>query len=259
MKVTQIIFVICLWILFLQASGERMNADDCNGRSYAQGTFIYIKKRQLICVLSPAFNVYFNNMDIFVFQVMEESHQLNRTFMASCRALLQDLQTVSSPHHTAPLVVSCFLFVALSPYGLVEYSVCIMYGNKCVLLYSRSTKQTPSRLSCAVMMSHQVAHGQRTKSQWGPTVGRMTEGTQWKKGMQNLLGREETERAFTMRWLLLIPPHRDLSGCPMGSCSVRFVEWSALDPMCWWSTSVATRVRTSQQKQRSWLKEIVTP
>lgn len=93
-----------------------MNADDCNGRSYAQGQFIYKGKTPIhLCVQSPDFNVYFNNMGIFVFQVMEESHQRNRIFMAGCRALQRDLQTVSSPRHTAPLVVSHHSFVSSRP------------------------------------------------------------------------------------------------------------------------------------------------
>lgn len=108
----KIIFDIYFLITFLQASGERMNADDCNGRSYAPGKFINKGKTTiLLCVQSPDFNIYFNNTGIFVFQVMEESHQWNRIFMAGCRVLQRDLQTVSSPHHTAPLVVSCDSFV----------------------------------------------------------------------------------------------------------------------------------------------------
>lgn len=76
----------------------------------------YLKKKEekllyFLCVLSPVFNVYFNNVGIFVFQVMEESHQQNRSFMAGCRALLQGLQTVSSPHHIALLAVSFHCFV----------------------------------------------------------------------------------------------------------------------------------------------------
>lgn len=66
-----------------------MNADDCNGRSYAQG-MLYIYKgisATHLCVQSPDFNVYFNNVGIFVFQAMEESHRRNRSFMAGCRAL----------------------------------------------------------------------------------------------------------------------------------------------------------------------------
>lgn len=91
-----------------------MNADDCNGRSYAQGKFPEKEETTIhLCVQSPDFNVYFNNMGIFVFQVMEESHQPNRIFMAGCRALRRDLQTVSSRHHTAPLVVSYPSLVSL--------------------------------------------------------------------------------------------------------------------------------------------------
>lgn len=99
-----------------------MNADDCNGRSYTQGNCRYKGKTTVRwCVLSTDFHVYFNNVGIFVFQVMEENHQQNRIFMAGCRALLRDLQTVSSPHHTAPLVVSYHSFVTLQPYGCIEY------------------------------------------------------------------------------------------------------------------------------------------
>lgn len=92
-----------------------MNAEDCNGRSNAQGKFIHKGGTNIhLCVQSPDFN----NMGIFVFQVMEESHQWNRIFMAGCRALQRDLQTVSSPHHTAPIVVSYYSFVSLWPHGL---------------------------------------------------------------------------------------------------------------------------------------------
>lgn len=79
---------------------------------------VYLQRKNyytFVCVQSPDFNVYFNNMGIFVFQAMEESHQRNRIFMAGCKALQRDLQTVSSPHHTAPLVVSYHSFVSLWP------------------------------------------------------------------------------------------------------------------------------------------------
>lgn len=96
-----------------------MNADDCNGRSYAPGKYIEKEKTTvLLFVQSPDINVYFNNVGIFVFQAMEESHQRNRIFMAGCRALQRDLQTVSSPRHIAPLVVSYDSYVALWPHGL---------------------------------------------------------------------------------------------------------------------------------------------
>lgn len=78
---------------------------------------LYMKATIHLCVQNPDLNVYFNNVGIFVFEVMEESHQRSRIFMARCRALQQDLQTVSSPHHTAPLVVSYYSFVALWPRG----------------------------------------------------------------------------------------------------------------------------------------------
>lgn len=52
-----------------------MNADDCNGRSYAQGKFICTGKTTThLCVRSPDLHVCFNNVGIFVFQAMEESH-----------------------------------------------------------------------------------------------------------------------------------------------------------------------------------------
>lgn len=64
-----------------------MNADDCNGRSYAQGKFIYkgITTTHL-CVNYPFLNVYSNNMGVIVFQVMEETHQWNRSFVVDCKA-----------------------------------------------------------------------------------------------------------------------------------------------------------------------------
>lgn len=61
-------------------------------------------------------------MGIFVFQAMEESHQQSRIFMARYRALQRDLQTVSSPRHTAPSVVSYHAFVALWPHCLCRNS-----------------------------------------------------------------------------------------------------------------------------------------
>lgn len=58
--------------------------------------------------------------NLFMFEVMEERHQWNRTFMAQCRAL-RDHPTVSSHHHAALLVVSSHIFIALWPYCLGGY------------------------------------------------------------------------------------------------------------------------------------------
>ena len=144
----------------------------------------------------------------------------------------------------------------------VEFYVKVMYENKFVFSLILSTQPIPSRLSCAVMMSHLVLHSQRTVTPWGMKAGRMTKGTPWTKVTQRLLELEGTEWAFTVRWPVQMLLHQDLSGSPMGSSSVRFVGWSALDPMCWWCTSVATQVRTcwqgsahaSKDKYISWTK-----
>lgn len=137
-------------------------------------------------------NIYFINM--FVFQVMEEIHQRNRISMAHCRALQQDLQTVSLPHHTAPLVVSYHSFVAPWPHCLSR-NLHQNYVWKIIVFFPLrlSPQQTPSRLSCAATMSHQMLHSLRTERLWGTIAGGMTEETPWKKGMQSLLELAEIE------------------------------------------------------------------
>lgn len=176
---------------------------------------------------------------------MEESHQRSRTFMAGCRAPLRDLQTASSPHHTDPSVVSYYSFVKL------EYFINCKYEGKYVFPHHLlSTKQTPSRLSCAATMSHQVLHGLRTKRPWGARAGRMTEGNPWMRAVRSL-GLGERGRVFTTRWPVRMRLHPDLSGFPTASSSARCAGWSALDLTCWWCTSVATQVRTSQHTHYS--------
>lgn len=65
-----------------------------------------------------------SDSDSYLVQAMEESYRQNRTFMVERRALLQDLQTVSSLHLTALLVVSCPLCLSLwskGVYGTLHY------------------------------------------------------------------------------------------------------------------------------------------
>lgn len=74
--------------------------------------------------LSPSKTNSDSDSDSYLVQAMEESHRQNRTFMVECRALLRDLQTVSSPHLTALLVVSCPLCLSLwskGVYGTLHY------------------------------------------------------------------------------------------------------------------------------------------
>lgn len=113
-----------------------------------------------------------------------------------------------------------------------------------------STQQTPSRWSCAAMTTHRWLHRLRAERLWGRTAGGTTEETPWKTGAQSTLGREERGRAFTASWPVQTLPLQDPYGCPTGGSSVRCVGWSALDPMCWWCTSVATQVRKKQRRDR---------
>lgn len=69
-------------------------------------------------------------------QVMEDSRQQNEIFMVGSRALLQDLQSVSSPHLTVLLVVSCPLFVSIWPIGLL---IAFLFESMFIFFYTANS------------------------------------------------------------------------------------------------------------------------